>query len=525
MPETYNPIQDSQKWINQVGYEGNFSPVDNSLLLRHILLGSGLGLTAGAVRGENMWTPAWRAGLGAGVGSMLGTQFSNPNNQVSNSALGALLGGGAGLASTYLHKPKKESGKLQLPGLTLKAKTASLNNILDKIREQIPVARLPDIAAGATVGGGSGWLYDKLRKDPSLTPHEQKQQKWKRIISGAGLGALGSNLVGDRARRYISNTIIPFDYKDQSNAPVKPTTGGAVTASPNLVTSTGLMKPTLKKVWEAGILDRPQQPGVADYLHGKYEEPFKYRPELRDQTRANTTARRELIRLGMGIKPPEAESIWKQQPDSTYSLNPQHKNVNNLLEEFMYPAPQNTPEFTQNPQGAIANLNKAPDWNSGLMTPISGGQRIPLFPYEGKHGTDYLARFLKKWNVEVRDYEKEKAIKYLKDKYLNHVVDPKLSLNDYQDGQKPNDQLATLGKRYALEHLIMKRSPWVSQRMYFNQLPDKGKDGATNQYATIPSTAAGELYPGNSIGVYDEADQDTRLTNLQELRQLDRAIK
>ena len=516
-----NPIVDNQKWINQIGYEGNFAPSSDSLILRHLLLGGGLGLTAGAIKGENMWTPAWRTAAGAGIGSALGYYTGSPSDQSTNATIGALLGGGAGMASAYAHDHKKEKGTVNLPGLTLQAKTGSFQDVLDKVKEQLPTARIPDMTAGAAVGGGLGWLYNKVRKDPKLNETEQHKQKWKRIIAGAGLGAAVANLAGDRARRYISNTIIPFSYEN-SIAPSNPES----TAKDEGPTS--LMHPTLKKVWDAGILDKPQQPGVADYLAGKYKAPFSFEPNLPlNNTSANTAARRELLRIGMGIKTPESNSIWKQQPDSTYSLNPQHKNVNNLLQEFLYPKPGSTPDFTQDPQGSIADLNQSPNWDEGLMTPISGGQRVPLFTYKGEHGNDYLARFLKKWNVDLRDYEKENVVKYLKDKYLHHVANPKLDLNVYPEDKKPADQLKSLGKRWALEHLVMKNSPWVSQRMYFKQMPSIGNANGeiSDSYAAIPSTASGELYPGASIGMPDRNTGDTGFRTLQQMQHVDDPLK
>lgn len=480
-----SPIAENQKMINQIGYEGSYTTPESNLLLRSLLAGSGAGLAAGAVTNRNMWSPAWRTGVGSVLGRILASgATSNPMNQASNGDLGAILGGSAGLASAYLKKKKSEDKTVELPGLQLVAKTAGLQDVLTTVREQLPVMRAPDLLAGGLAGGGAGMLYDKIRSNDSETPATQTKNKWRRILGGAGIGAFGTNLIGDRTRRYISNTMLPFGYKNDAAA---------------------LMAPTKKKVWDAAILDKPQQPGVADYLAGKYKGVWAEQPGLPyETTAANAAARRELVRLGMGFKNYNTNSIWKQQPDNTYSLNPQHKNVNNLLEEFMFPWSTDANRvFYKNPLETISGQNKEINPNTGMMAPISGGQRIPVYPYTGTSGQDYQAKFLKKWNVAVRDYEKEKAIQYLKDKYIHHKPEPQnWSLNDYQGDDSPERQISNLGKRWVLENAVMQDSPWVSQRMYFKRVPNNSLSNPSS-YAAIPSTASGELYPGKSVGTWD----------------------
>jgi uncharacterized membrane protein YebE (DUF533 family) len=496
LAEINSPVADSQKWINQIGYEGSFQKPDSASLLRHLLIGGVTGLTAGTLSDKNMWSPAWRTTAGTLAGHLLGSALSDKANKETNSALGALLGGGAGLAYSLHKKYKSKPTELTLPGLKLTAKTASFQEILDKIKGQLPNFRLPDTLVGAGTGAGAGWLYDKLKSDEGLSEKEKSKNKWRRILGGAGLGTLAANLAGDRARRYISNTIIPFGY-----------------GNPGISNPSALMsKPTASKIWHGAILDQPLQPGVSNYLEGDYNA------KAPDYDVKNLAARRELIRIGMGVGNQDQNSIWKKQPDSTYSINPQHKDSNNILKSFFFPnttspgTEKETEELQKklvfDPQASIADINAVPgDFNQGLMTPISGGQRVPLFPYISKEDPDqidYLGRFLKKFNVDVRPEEKEKAIKYLKEKYLYHKPDAVIEdLNKYQDETGSDEQVKTLGKRWVLEHLVMKNSPWVSQRMYFKHMPPINSPlyhkPITHSYAAIPSTASGELYPGNSV--------------------------
>ena len=508
-----NPIRGSQEWINQIGYEGKFAPNTGNNLLLHGLLGGGAGLTTGALAHKNMWATSASTGVGAILGQLLAEHFSNPENQQTNGTLGALAGGGIGLGSALLARKKKQKS-LELPGgLQITAKTAAFQDILDKVKNQLPVMRVPDLAVGGTIGGGVGWLYDKLKAKKNESEAEQHKNKWRRILGGAGVGAAGANIVGDRARRYISNTLLPYSYNNNKDY----IDGfGNFRGGP-----TSLMKPTLKKVWNAGILDRPQQNGVADYLAGKQQADTS---DISDNV-TNMAARRELLRLGMGIGAGK-DSIWKRQPDSTYSLNPANKHIDDFLTDSMFPDNNVSASFYNNPVEAVADVNQDPRTGMGLMTSISGGQRVPLFPYKGKWGNDYLARLLKKFNVDVRPNERNSAIKYLKDKYIHRIANPKMdTINSYQTGQSPSDQLSVLAKRYVLEHAVMKNSPWVSQRMYFKQLPpDSSKIGdLTKRFAAIPSTADGELYPGKSIGIYDPINDQSDFIDAAGLTNLDKS--
>lgn len=102
--------------------------------------------------------------------------------------------------------------------LTLTLKRA---DALSNIRWHLPRVRLPDTVAGGLLGAGLGagvygvrrWMTDKDKEQPSLLQH---------IGIGAGLGAVGGNVVGDRARRYLVNNTDPTGHKPRDMGSLAP---------------------------------------------------------------------------------------------------------------------------------------------------------------------------------------------------------------------------------------------------------------------------------------------------------------
>jgi hypothetical protein len=514
MPEL-NPIQDRQQWINQTGYEGNFVQPDPGSIPLQALTGAAAGMGVGALAGKNPWSTGWRTGLGALLGNLAGRTFTGDRNmQDTNATVGALLGGGVGMASGLLKKRKKTERSFELPELQLIAKTGGLQDVVNTVRGQLPNIRIPDTVVGGGAGALGGWAYNKLTDDPSLSPAKQKTRKWRNMLAGAGIGAAGGNLVGDRTRRYISNTISPFGYSNNDQ--------------------TTNMKPSLKKIWEAGVMDRPQQKGVADYLAGKYQPPFQEDYDTLHNSVANAATKRELIRIGAGVNTHTPNSIWSKQLDGSQSINPKHNNASNLVQEFMFPSVKpgrgsTNPTFLNYPMAAISGQNEKPDPEGGLMTSISGGQRIPAYPYAGNYGQDYLAKMQKKFTVQPKGSEIADLETYLKDRFVHHNPQAQLpALNQYEQANTtPKAEMLNLAKRWGFENLVMKQAPSVSQRMYFQQLPGSTTD-TRPYYAAIPSTADGETYPGDTVGYFNPGIKqpwrpetgDTDFTSMAKLPEL-----
>lgn len=502
-PSVNNPIVDSQKWNNEYGFIDNFSSPHTNVAgesLKAGLLGLGAGATTGALTNKG----TWNTGINTGVGSLLGYLFAHslghnakPEDSSLYDTLGGLAGGGIGMGLSLSGKKKKNYQVAVPGGLHLSAKTSSFKDLLHKAEGQLPSIRLPDSIVGGAVGAGGGAIYNAMKDDGDVSKKTKRHNFWNRLIGGAGIGALAGNVAGDRGRRYLSNTMIPYSY-DASNPDV---------ANP--------IKPTLSKVWNAGILDKPQQPGVADYLKGKYQPPFTENPSIPlHNTTANLAARRELSRLAMGVQSVDKNNIWQKQPDGSFSINPQHANSENLVKEFMYPDPNlkgGLPHhnFLKDPVSNIAKLNNGPGEGDSMMGSIVGGQRIATYPYETTNGQDYLAKIQDNWNVKPRDYETKALTGYLIDKYIKR--DPAASIPniEYTGNSNPEQVSNSIFKRMMMDKLVFKDNPWVSQRMYFQKQPmTNNMDGG---FKSIPTTASGQPYPGNTVGKYNQQTDDMDL--------------
>lgn len=138
------------------------------------------------------------------------------------------------------------------------------------IKHHAPRIRLPDTAAGMAMGGLAGLgTYGVSRMMSGNDPRKKKPSLWKHLAVGAGLGGLGGNVVGDRARRYLSNNMVLFGYDPKRTFQhIKPTSWGqfydtAIRDVPN---------PAVDKMMEEGM-----------------------------GTRSDIDVRRDLARHGMGL--------------------------------------------------------------------------------------------------------------------------------------------------------------------------------------------------------------------------------
>lgn len=142
------------------------------------------------------------AALGYGLGSLMlpeNDEEDAPALQRYAPHIGAALGAGGGmLLSRYLQGSTKQA--------------FDWNALAQSIKEQAPRLHVPEATVGALAGGAAGALYhgaSSLWEDPR---HHARQSLLRRALIGAGIGGVGANLVGDRARRYISNMPNPATY-------------------------------------------------------------------------------------------------------------------------------------------------------------------------------------------------------------------------------------------------------------------------------------------------------------------------
>lgn len=231
----------------------------------------------------------------------------------------ALPAAGVGALSLYLLYRKHQQDQrdklnelgLDVPPDVSQEKRAKID--WNAVQAQLPGLHAPDLLLGGAAGAGAGALYDYVRGSPK---GRRALTALRRILTGAVLGAGVTNLAGDRARRYISNSVLgPYGYDAESTlAQLKPR--------------------SLEHLRDALVYDKP------NYDPKQLEKILPHFAGRKDLALLNANARRELQRIAYGVhKHDPNTSFWQKNkgdkgPDY-YSLNESNpnysKNVNTLM--------------------------------------------------------------------------------------------------------------------------------------------------------------------------------------------------
>lgn len=155
------------------------------------------------------------------------------------------------------------------------------------IYKHLPGWHTPDILAGAALGAAGGAATHALRS--YLEPNKRKRKQLSllnHVAAGAGLGASGLNLIGDRLRRFVSNDIPPWGYERGASA-YKPDTS------------------LFSRIWQGAILDQVPE-GHKPISHPAVDggKPMDV------ATHPIMTARREILRRGMNVHTNNPEKDW-----------------------------------------------------------------------------------------------------------------------------------------------------------------------------------------------------------------------
>jgi hypothetical protein len=375
-------------------------------------------------------------------------------------ALGLNPGANASAASTAKKKKKPARPKLE--------KQADWRELLYKIRSQLPGIHTPDIAAGSLLGAGGGLVYDLLR---GQSPDEQRQvPRWRtrlrRALTGALVGGTAANLVGDRARRYLSNTLLPFGYDGKNLSNVKPD--------------------SWRKIWRAGILDQPS-----------YDP--KTLKEYAGHRSAALGARREIMRRTFGVHADHpVRDWWQRNQDSTYSLNERNPNYLKRMRELFGPSNRVTwlthsLPLLQDPTSLLQSLNTQNLKHMGRddqfdffgTSQLMGAQQIP----HKLVGDTLHGRVLDRFDVTPGPQERKHLKSWLAAKLLptavhrqwlqsklpfDRKVEGMIGTNyHYVEDNTTNDQLGkTVAGRWVWDNILSKEKPWISQKFKAEKLPD-----------------------------------------------------
>lgn len=372
------------------------------------------------------------------------------------------LGGGAAWKPDKAPPPAPGAGDW----LAHATKTGEARLDLAGVLGQLPRVRLPDTAAGSVLGAGAGLLAERLRKKDKA-----KRRYGRAALAGAAGGAALANLLGDRLRRYVSNTVMPVSYDDPG----------------------GQAAPTWKKVWRAGVLDEPEYDPDRVARHAARHP---------DSAAEQLAARRELFRRQLGVHTARpAEDVWAPNPDGSVSLNPANPAAGRYVEKLLTgpgAADRSTGKWMED--AARANSADEKELPPRLMAPVVGGQTVDYEPVSHFNDssaprTEGVFKVRDRWDVTLDPSERE---------FLAAGLGKALALNGswfraphtgaegrvaYTAGRNlTNRQVAkSLIAREILDKLLVHENPVVTQRLHIVQ-PKDGKAVVT------PQTGAGVPY-------------------------------
>lgn len=389
-----------------------------------------------------------------------------------HSALVPLGATAAGL--WYLNKKQKTK---PVPVRREKQAAPDWRSALDVVRYHLPKLRVPDTAAGLALGAGAGGLYDLLRGRDKETG---KRKTLQRVLTGALAGAGAANLAGDRLRRYISNTKIPAGY------------------SRNAVAE---LTPTWKRVWNAGILDKPS-----------------YRPQ---DIKAHSSdayfipARQEIVRRQFGLPVQDAKNPWWQKnKDGYYSLNeksPDYQQRLRLLFGRTHDPVSDTgnsqlQQILDNPVAGLSafSQNSAQQGKVPLFATqqIVGGSQLPFV--KDPDGSTYgmvLDRFDQTPSEKERQFLAANWWRALSPRsadraWMNKKLDKELSWYLRRNTHSNRDVMKTLGARWAWDNVLSDEVPWIGQKFKITPRPPaaQGTPGP-NQFAFLKEDGTPAVAP------------------------------
>lgn len=415
-----------------------------------------------------------------------------------NSALVPLGLAASGLAGLYYTNTKPQpKAKKKKPTPT--TKTADLKNTLFNIRSQLPGLHPVDTAVGTLGGAALGGLYDIVRGNSTRLPENKRWRNTaRRVLAGALLGGAGANFVGDRVRRHISNTLMPFGYEPENLKQVRVSLADLKKALANRwrlyragetnITGRGVdggenIKPdVISRLWNTAVLDKPD-----------------YDPKLLAEISAvrsggELDARREIMRRTFGVHTNNPiNDWWQKNKGGYYSLNEKNPEYEQRLRLIFGPADNwykhRFDDLLKNPREFLTEYNtqraqetQADKYNIFSNWQITGSQQVPF----AQRGRRIDGQVLDRFDLTLNPDETQYLKKWFKRKYLNNdkawLGKPENDKGtfDYELTGATNDARGgTMAGRWLWENVLSSELPWISQKFTITPAPPPPVNGST----------------------------------------------
>jgi hypothetical protein len=341
-------------------------------------------------------------------------------------------------------------------------KAAAVSDVANAVYSQLPRVRLPDALVGAGVGALGGLGYDWIR---GAAPGEGRWRKrLGRMLAGAGVGAMGGSVVGDRFRRYVSNTLVPFGYEPDS---VEQQNRGI-----------------MSRIWHAGVLDQPQYGvghkkglsrlssyGAPTADQGGSPANYDYRKDTLENY--ILPARREIVRRQLGVHTDDpGKDWWVPGPNDQLSLNPQNPRAVAAAQRFMGGLSTGIPleMFGKSAPRVLDQMTagKPPPSRPLFDIGVVGGQQIP---YLKRPNGNIEGSIFDRWDYTLDPKEdvffRQNTRNMLDPAWRQAPFAPREPLSGYfRKGDFPTNESAwkALAGRWVLDNLISYKHPWITQR-------------------------------------------------------------
>lgn len=389
--------------------------------------------------------------------------------------------GALGAALWYHNRAPKQpaiKAKKSVPVVEKQAAT-DLKTVLENIRWHLPKIRVPDTAAGIVGGAGAGALYDLIRGRGK----DNKSKTLRRVLTGALAGAGVSNVVGDRFRRYISNTKLPLGYRPDASDEVKP---------------------SLSRIWNAAILDKQDY----DPKAMKYWRATNMLPVL--------PARHEIVRRQFGLPFDKKNPWWQKNPEGYYSLNEKspdyarrlrllfgshsHRGIQRDEKLKLYSGPE---QILKNPEKALPAFSRHPhrqnsDYDFFGSGQLFGGMHLP---YQKNPDGSYSGMAIDRWDLTHNKAERA----FARDNWLKMLTDSKWRKAPLKDvlswylkpGQHHTNSSAmkALAGRFIWDNILSDELPWVGQKFQVQPNTQARTWGQAVVNAIKPGAVSGKYAP------------------------------
>jgi len=363
-----------------------------------------------------------------------GQDFTSPAAILAGSAAA-----GAGLAAWL--KIRHQSKKIKALKELVK---------LSSVYSALPAVRLGDTLIGGGLGALGGAALNTAREyfTEDSKDRDLLGAATKGVLLGGATGAALGNVVGDRARRYLSNTVPLIGHGYSSEATSKGISpfkdDGGVDWS---------------KLYSAAVDDVPVRRNSLGETSNKIDD-FTER------------ARHELFRRQLGVHTPGASDLWVENNDKSMSMNPDNVDVVKHTGAMMLPI-----QPVKSLSDWVSSINSAKPESPGAMRWITGGQTASLKPFPGPTvgapGPAIIDQ-RDRWDFTMRPNEKEVMLGQLKDFILGDkdaLSRPAEPGTDYEMAITPDkkqtrlDQMKSLLQRSLINNLVAKTNPWIQHRL------------------------------------------------------------